>query len=181
MQRLENKAEQSMSVQGEYERMRSMRVDDAVMIENLRGQLGEVVEAINEIVGTLAAFSGAIEAKELNGQDTLKELILRMRPLKSTDEIISSMRDIRQIISYITVLAKSMPSKDQSPLELSPPQKEDRNLPMKDEFRIRPAPHDQSNKHQMETLEEQLNNHKLYIIDLEAILKNACNLRSLDP
>ena len=46
MQRLENKAvketEKSMSVQGEFERMRSMRVDDALLIERIRGQQTEI-------------------------------------------------------------------------------------------------------------------------------------------
>ena len=41
IQRLENKAsketEKSMTMQGEFERMRSMRLDDAMLIERLRG------------------------------------------------------------------------------------------------------------------------------------------------
>lgn len=43
MQRLENKAlkenEKSISIQSEYDRMRSTRVDDAMLIEKLRTQL----------------------------------------------------------------------------------------------------------------------------------------------
>lgn len=68
MQRLESKTvhetEKSLTVQGEIDRMRSMRVDDAILIEKLKSQQCEVQDQLNEIIGVMQAFAHHIEAHE---------------------------------------------------------------------------------------------------------------------
>ena len=68
MQRLETKTvqetEKSMTVQGEIERMRSMRVDDAILIEKLKSQQCEMQDSLNEIIGVMQAFVHHIESHE---------------------------------------------------------------------------------------------------------------------
>ena len=67
MQRLEsktvNECEKSVTIQGEFERMRSMRVDDAMLIEKLRYSLSEVQDSLNEIIGVMQAFVHHIESQ----------------------------------------------------------------------------------------------------------------------
>lgn len=36
--------------------MRSMRLDDAMLIEKLRGNQSEIQDALNEIIGVMTAF-----------------------------------------------------------------------------------------------------------------------------
>jgi hypothetical protein len=50
-------------MQGEFERMRSMRVDDAMLIEKLRCAQSEVQDTLNEIIGVLQAFVHSIESQ----------------------------------------------------------------------------------------------------------------------
>ena len=67
MQRLESKTvqetEKSLNVHGEIERMRSMRVDDAILIEKLKSEQCEVQDSLNEIIGVMQAFVHHIEAE----------------------------------------------------------------------------------------------------------------------
>lgn len=51
MQRMESKtvkeSEKSLNAQSEFERMRSMRVDDAILIEKLKSEQCEVQDSLN--------------------------------------------------------------------------------------------------------------------------------------
>lgn len=68
MQRMETKTvketEKSMTVQSEMERMRSMRVDDAILIEKIKSELCEVQDALNDIIGIMQAFVNHIEVNQ---------------------------------------------------------------------------------------------------------------------
>ncbi len=68
MQRMETRTvketEKSMTVQSEIERMRSMRVDDAILIEKIKSELCEVQDALNDIIGIMQAFVNQIEANQ---------------------------------------------------------------------------------------------------------------------
>lgn len=68
MQRMETRTvketEKSMTVQGEMERMRSMRVDDAILIEKMKSEQCEVQDALNEIIRVMQAFVNHIEAHQ---------------------------------------------------------------------------------------------------------------------
>jgi|LauGreDrversion4_2_1035121.scaffolds.fasta_scaffold173853_2 hypothetical protein len=46
-----------MTYQGEFERMRSMRLDDAMLIEKLRGSQNEIQDALNEVIGVMTSFA----------------------------------------------------------------------------------------------------------------------------
>lgn len=128
MQHLEKKAvkatEKSSSLQSEYERLRSLRVDDALLIERLRTQQNEIRDSINELIGALAAFTSSLGSVD----QELKEQILRIRPLRRAEDITDGMKDVRQCITNIIIHAKNqaealLNNRDDS-RELSPPQKE---------------------------------------------------------
>lgn len=40
-------------MQGECERLRTTRIDDALLIEKMRAQTGEIAGAVNEVVGVI--------------------------------------------------------------------------------------------------------------------------------
>lgn len=58
-----NESGNNLQMQGEFERMRSMRVDDAMLIEKLRCAQSEVQDTLNEIIGVLQAFIHSIESQ----------------------------------------------------------------------------------------------------------------------
>lgn len=130
MQRLESKAvqesEKSNTIQGEVERMRSMRVDDALAIERLRVAIGEVQGALNEVVGVFSAFSHHLGGEKDVMVEGLREAIDKLRPVKNAEEVTMGMREVRHCISNLIVYAKSIAekAKDQGRekrIENSPP------------------------------------------------------------
>ena len=113
MQRLESQVaretDKATSVQSDYERLRSMRVDDALLIEKLRAAQTEVQDQLNELVGCLAAFSVSLDqlAKD-QSVDSLRNSILRLRPLKSADENLDALREIRHCLQGLLVYTKNL-------------------------------------------------------------------------
>jgi threonyl-tRNA synthetase len=62
-----------MTIQGEFERMRSMRLDDAMLIEKLRSSQSEIQDTMNEIIGVLTAFGHHLEG--LSNRDHLTDAL----------------------------------------------------------------------------------------------------------
>ncbi len=54
--RVSKESEKSMTIQGEFDRMRSMRLDDAMMIEKLRSSQNDIQDSLNEVIGVMTTF-----------------------------------------------------------------------------------------------------------------------------
>lgn len=113
MQRLENKAvkesEKSINIQGEYERLRSTRVDDALLIERLRSQLQEIQDLVNELIGTFSTCE----------HEHLKEPISKLHILRSPEDIPHALKSLRHVSSQLII---TLPASNR---DASPPQRDD--------------------------------------------------------
>lgn len=131
--RLEDRAvketEKSMCVQSENDRLRTTKIDDAMVIERLRNSHRDIQEHVSEIVAVLAQWEA---------QEPLRGHIARIKPLSNESDILPTLRELRFVISsMITAATQALHQRDPSP-----PQR-DASLHLdsiSDESRLRLAP-----------------------------------------
>lgn len=98
--RLEDRAvketEKSMCIQSENDRLRTTKIDDAMVIERLRSSHCAIQDHVNEIVGVLSQWEVT---------EPLRGHIARIKPLSSESEILPTLRELRFVISSMITAA----------------------------------------------------------------------------
>ena len=109
--RLEDRAvketEKSMCIQSENDRLRTTKIDDAMVIERLRNSHSDIQDHVNEIFAVLAQWEV---------QEPLRGHIARIKPLSNEGDILPTLRELRFVISsMITAATQALHQRDPSP------------------------------------------------------------------
>ena len=120
MQRLEQKLskenEKTSTVQTDVERLRTQKVDDALLIDRLKGSLDTLRDSLNELIGVLSSYQGYLDSMDNHNPSkaiaTLYEQISSLKPMKSQEDMAQCLNDIKSCVVSLISHTKSLRKKE---------------------------------------------------------------------